>query len=220
MKDILIINPVSTDYFNELTVNYLKPMARCGTQMLSVNVQNGPKAIETLEDEVNAGPGVLKLVEDKAKQFDGIVINCFADPVVDAAQEISPIPIIGAGQASMIVAKLVRKKFAVISVYKKSGPWGELQAERAGTKDMLVYSTGIDISVLELQKDPDRTRKEILRESKFAIKKKGAELIILGCTGMALLAESIKMELRTPVVEPMVAALKIAETLIHVCPKL
>ena len=108
------------------------------------------------------------------------------------------------------------KKFAIISIYKKSGPWGELQAKQAGTEKMLVYSTGIEVPVLELEKDPGRTRKEIIREARFAMEKKGAEVIVLGCTGMAFIARAIKEELGVPVIEPMVAALKTAEMLLQI----
>ena len=81
---------------------------------------------------------------------------------------------------------------------------------------MLVYSTGIEVPVLELEKDPDRTKTEIIREASFAIEKKGAEVIILGCTGMAPIAQAIKEELGITVIEPMLTALKTAEMLLQI----
>ncbi|HHU69431.1 MAG TPA: hypothetical protein GXZ31_03920 [Thermoanaerobacterales bacterium] len=216
MKEILIINPVSTEYFNKLTIDYLQDKKLKENRIFAVNTKDGPDSIETFEDEIKAGPFILKLVEDNKDKFDAIIINCFADPVINAAREISHIPIIGPGQASMAAAMCLAKKFAIISIYKKSGPWGELQAKQAGTSSMLVYSTGIEVPVLELEKDPDRTKTEIIREASFAIEKKGAEVIILGCTGMAPIAQAIKEELGITVIEPMLTALKTAEMLLQI----
>jgi allantoin racemase len=216
VRNILIINPARTERFNKFTMDYLKDKKLKENRICAVNAEGGPNSIETFEDEIKSGPFVLKLVEDNKNKYDAIIINCFADPVINAAREICHIPIIGPAQASMVVAMSLARKFAIISIYKKSGPWGELQARQARTENMLVYSTGIEIPVLELEKDPDRTKKEIIKEARFAIEKKGAEVIILGCTGMAPIARAIKEELGVPVIEPMLAALKTAEMLLEI----
>ena len=117
MKEILIINPVSTEYFNKLTIDYLQDKKLKENRIFAVNTKDGPDSIETFEDEIKAGPFILKLVEDNKDKFDAIIINCFADPVINAAREISHIPIIGSGQlyGSSYVSC---KKFAIISIYK------------------------------------------------------------------------------------------------------
>ena len=152
MKNILIINPVSTEDFNKLTIDYLKDKKLETSRIYAVNIKGGTKSIETFEDEIKSGPYVLKLIENNKNKFDAIIINCFADPVINAAREISHVPVIGPAQAAMIAAMSLAKKFAIISIYKKSGPWGELQARQSGTESMLVYSTGIEVPVLELER--------------------------------------------------------------------
>ncbi|MGC8849072.1 MAG: aspartate/glutamate racemase family protein, partial [Candidatus Bathyarchaeia archaeon] len=71
-----------------------------------------------------------------------------------------------------------------------------------------------EIPVLEL-KDHERAKASILREARKAIEEDGADVIVLGCTGMAKLAEEIQKELGVPVVEPATAAIKLAEIFVQ-----
>ncbi len=71
---------------------------------------------------------------------------------------------------------------------------------------------GINVPVLGLNERPDLTIKKIVREAKLAVVEDGADVIILGCTGLAGFAERIK--LRLPIVDPALSALRTAEMLI------
>jgi allantoin racemase len=69
--------------------------------------------------------------------------------------------------------------------------------------------------VLELS-DFDKLISAIYGESKKAIEQDGAEAIVLGCTGMAGVAEAIRVKLQgdgydVPVVDPTLAAVKLLE---------
>jgi allantoin racemase len=70
------------------------------------------------------------------------------------------------------------------------------------------------IPVLELQKDPDATFHALAEEGRKAIELDGAEVLILGCTGMTGMAEKVSKELGVFVVDPLPTAIKFAETLV------
>jgi allantoin racemase len=71
---------------------------------------------------------------------------------------------------------------------------------------------GIGVPVLELNERPDLTIKKIAKEAKLASSEDGADVIVLGCTGLAGLAERIR--LNVPVVDPSLSALRVAEMLV------
>ncbi|HHY71333.1 MAG TPA: hypothetical protein GX519_06780 [Thermoanaerobacterales bacterium] len=48
MKNILIINPVSTEDFNKLTIDYLKDKKLETSRIYAVNIKGGPKSIENI----------------------------------------------------------------------------------------------------------------------------------------------------------------------------
>ena len=211
---ILIISPVTTEKWLEGDKKYFQEVAERDTQLEVVGLNKGPASIETFHDVVYAGPDILRLVREKSDAFDAIMINCFADPAVDAAREVTDKVVLGPAETSMSMALHLGSKFSVVSILANTAPWVRLQARRFGIESRLASAIGIDIPVLSLEKDPKSTINEIVKAAKEAIQRDGAEVIILGCTGMATLAQKIRERLCVPLVEPAAATLKMAEALV------
>ncbi len=214
MKKILVVDPITTDFFNDMTKNYLEEIKSPDVEIEVVNIKVGPSSIETFYDEAFALPGILKTVDEYKAICDAIVINCFADPAINAARELTDIPVVGPAEASMMIALMLGHKFGVISTFRNSGPWIELQARNMGIEQRLAGAIGIDIPVLELGKDLKKTTRYLVDAARDLIESKGAEVIVLGCTGMAEVAKIIKEEIEVPVIEPMATAFKVAELII------
>jgi len=214
MRKILVIDPITTDSFCDMTKNYLEEIKSSDVKIEVVNIKAGPSSIETFYDEAFALPEILKTVDEYKTECDAIVINCFADPAVNAARELVDIPVVGPAEASMMIALMLGHKFSVISILKNSKPWIELQARSMGIEKRLAEAIGIDIPVLELECDLEKTARYLIDAARDLIESKGAEVIVLGCTGMAPVAKRVEEEIEVPVVEPMAAAFKVAELLI------
>lgn len=214
MRRILIINPITSKEFDNMTKEYLEKIKNPCTQIECVSVKKGPASIETFYDEAFAQPEILKIADRYKDKCDAIVVDCFADPGLYAIRELVNIPVIGPAQASMVVATMLGHKFAVISTMRNSGPWTELQAKAYGLSNRMAAAIGIDIPVLELSIDPKKTAGYIVKAAKEIIQHEGAEVIILGCTGMVSVAEMVKQELDVPLIEPLATALKVAEMMI------
>jgi len=214
MRKILVINPITTDFFNDMTKNYLEEIKSTDIEIEVVNIKAGPSSIETFYDEAFALPGILKTVDEYKMRCDAIVINCFADPGINAARELTDIPVVGPADASMMIALMLGHKFGVISTFRNTGPWVELQARNMGIEQRLAGAVGIDIPVLELGSDLKKTARYLVDAARDLIESKGAEVIVLGCTGMAPVARIVKEELEVPVIEPMATAFKVAELMI------
>jgi len=214
MKKILVINPITTDSFNDMTKNYLEKIKSPDVEIEVVNIKDGPSSIETFYDEAFTLPGILKTVNEYKTRCDAIVINCFADPGINAARELTDIPVVGPAEASMMIALMLGHKFGVISTFRNTGPWVELQARNVGIEQRLAGAVGIDIPVLELGSDLKKTARYLVDAARDLIESKGAEVIILGCTGMAPVARIVTEELEVPVIEPMATAFKVAELIV------
>jgi len=217
MKSIYIINPLTDEEFKEMTLREVEPAASPETQLLVVSIDKGPASIECRYDEVLASPYVVKKVREVADKADAIIINCFGDVGVDAAREVTDVPIIGPGSSSMALAQLLGHNFSVVTVLSRLAPLIEKIAAELGTTK-LTSVRAVDIPVLELEDRP-KTVAKLTKESVRAIEDDGAHVIVLGCTGMAGLADQLKHELadqgyNIPVVDPLVFALKLAEILV------
>ena len=217
MKSIYIINPLITKEFEKMTLREAEPAASPETQLLVVSIDKGPASIECCYDEITAAPYVVKKVREVADKADAIIINCFGDVAVDAARELTDVPIIGPGSSSMALAQLLGHNFSVVTVLSRLAPLIEKIAAELGTTK-LTSARAVDIPVLELE-DRAKTVEKLTKESVKAIEDDGAHVIVLGCTGMAGLADQVKHELadqgyNIPVVDPLIVALKFAEALV------
>ena len=104
-------------------------------------------------------------------------------------------------------------KLGVVTVEVEGLSLVEERIRLLGFGNRLASLRYIDVPVLELDADLGRTKGALLRESKIAVEE-GAEVVVLGCTGLAGLAEWLSRELGVPVVDPALAALKMLEALV------
>jgi allantoin racemase len=211
MKKILCINPITSKEFNTMSHEYLNSIKDNDSEIISINIKNGPASIEAFYDEGYAIPEVLRIVDEYSTKVNAIIINCFADPAINASREITSIPIIGPAESCLYMALMLGHKYAVISTGKNIGPWIEIQAREYGIQNRLVAAVGIELPVLRLQDNLEETSNYILKEANSLIHEKGAEVIILGCTGMATVANMVQKELSVPLIEPMATTLKLAQ---------
>lgn len=215
MKSIYIIRPVVNPKFEKLILR--KAQASSHAQLHVVSIDKGPVSIECRYDEAVAIPYILKKVKEIKDKADAIVINCFCDPGVDAAREITNVPIIGPGASAMALAQLLGHNFSVVTVLSRLAPiFKELASKLGITK--LISVRAVNIPVLELG-NSGKTIEKLVEESVKAIELDGAHVIVLGCTGMLGLAEQLKHELTKqgysiPVLDPLIISLKLAESLV------
>jgi len=209
-----VIDPVTTDEWLKPDREYLQGIADEGTRVEVVGLERGPRSLETFYDVAHAEPEILKIIRKRQGAVDAIMINCFADPALEAAREVSDKVVLGAGETSMSVAIQLGPKFSVISVLRNTAAWVRMQAVKLGVEAKLASAIGVDIPVLELEKDPERTIDLIVRSAKEAIERDGAEVIVLGCTGMAPLAAAVRERIDVPLIEPAATTLKMAEAMV------
>ncbi len=214
MKKILVINPVADSRWNKTDGDYLKKIARKGTLIEVVNIEKGPKTIESFYDENFATPEILKIVRENKNQFDGIMINCFADPGLKAAREICNIPVAGAGESAIILTSMLGHNFSIISVKKNMIPMFEMKVVTLGLSKRLSSVEYIDIPVSELEVNLNETEEAIIEAINRTVKRNSTEVAVLGCTGMLSLYGKVAKRVSIPLVEPAAAALKVLEILI------
>jgi len=214
LKKILVINPVADSRWNKTDGDYLKKIARKDTVIEVVNIEKGPKTIESFYDENFATPEILKIIRENKNQYDGIMINCFADPGLKAAREICNIPVVGPGESAIILASMLGHKFSIVSVKKNAIPMFEMKAASLGLSERLSSVEYIDIPVSELEDNFNKTEKAIIQAINKTIRQNNTEVAVLGCTGMLLLYSEVAKKVSIPVVEPAATALKMLEILI------
>lgn len=148
MTRICIINPVTNREFEKIDSAQLSKYIPAGVEITISSIGRGPASIESHLDEALAIPGILERVKEVQTKADAIVLNCFGDPGVEAAREISRIPIIGPGATSMVFATFYGFRFSVITVLKQLEPYPTDMAVKLGIDQKLASIRSVEIPVL------------------------------------------------------------------------
>lgn len=188
-----------------------------GTEVTVVDVSEGPASIESAYEEYLSVPATFDGVRKaEADGFDAVILGCFGDPGLEAVRELVNIPVIGPGEASLLLAASLGHRFSVVTILDNVVAGQELQAYKAGVRDKLASVVATQIPVLDLMKDPARSRARVIEVGRQAIERDRADTLMLGCMTMSFLdvADEVSAELGVPVINAGKAALKAAESLV------
>jgi len=206
---ILIINPNSDPEMTDVIQKAAANFAGDDFEVTSELTRGAPKFIETYEDEIKAAPGMIQLLRENEDKFDAFIIACHDDPNLDTMKEITKKPVVGIGEASMKIASMLGHCFSVVSTSKHSIPIKEGLVRKYHLQEVLS-------SVRASKDDMDERSEEekYMEAAKLAIEEDMAEVIVLGCAGMAGLDKRLEEKLGVPVLDGVVCALIIASGLV------
>ena len=184
-------------------------------QLVVVNIPHGPDSMESAYDEAIAAPYILQqVVSAETEGCDAVVIDCAADPALRAAREISELPVVSAGEASYHAAMMVAGKFSVITVLPTTANEISDHLKMYGFSSLVASVRSANVPVLALE-DEQEAEKHLYAAARKAIDEDGAQAIVLGCTGMMAMRDSLEKRLGVPVIEPYSAAIQFAASLVR-----
>ncbi len=192
----------------------LKQYAAPGTEVDIDDVPSGPASIESMYEEYLSIPAtVRRAIELEGQGYDALILGCYGDPGLDALRELVSIPIVGPGEATALMAASLGHRFSIITITESVIAFTERLVRNVGLGEKLASVRAVDIPVLELHHDRERTIEATIDEGRRAMEQDRADTLILGCMSMGFLevAEAVAPELGIPVLNPGRVALKYAE---------
>ncbi len=211
---ILVINPNTSEEMTQDIDREARQYARSDTEIETVCPTRGPRSIEGHYEEELAAVAMLEVVKERAGEFDGVVIACYGDPGLAAAREVSPVPVVGIAEASMLMACTVAHSFSIVTVPPRVKPLLENTVRLHGLEARCASIRTTPLSVLDCERDPEAAGREIVKAAKLAIEEDGAEAICLGCAGMGPLDKAVSSEVGVPVLDGVACAVKLVEGLL------
>lgn len=202
---ILIINPNSDSGMTAAIQESALAFAGDAFEVETVSTPDAPRFLESYEDEIRCGPGLMKIFRDNEESYDAFVIACHSDSHLDAAREATLKPVIGIGEASMKLASFLGHGFCVVTTHQHSVPGKLRQARALHLQDQMV-----SIRAPEDGEEEWANAELFMELSRRAVEKDGAEVIVLGCAGLSGMDRQIQDSLRVPVLDGVVCALILA----------
>lgn len=209
---LLVINPNSTATMTDKIGIAARSAASPGTDIIAVNPPHGPVSIEGYYDEAISVPGMLQQIQ-AFSDVDAVIIACFDDTGLDAARCLTDRPVIGIGEAAYHFASILSNKFSVVTTLARSVPALEHNLHKYGLSARCARVRSSEVAVLDLEHPGSDACDRISAEIGRALAEDRAEAIVLGCAGMADLAERLSAEHGVPVLDGVSCAVRLAEAM-------
>ena len=211
---LLVVNPNTTASMTEKIGAAARRVASPGTEIIAVNPASGPASIQGFYDEAMSLAGLLDVIQ-RAQDYDAVIIACFDDTGLDAARCLTEKPVIGIGEAAYHYASMIANKFSVVTTLPRSVPALEHNLQRYGLIARCAKVRSSKVAVLDLEKPGSDACARISAEIGRAVVEDQAEAIVLGCAGMADLAETLSREHQLPVLDGVSCAVGLAESMVR-----
>jgi len=213
---IMVINPNTSASMTKHIREALSIIKRPDTELTVVCAERGPETIDSAYHEYFAIPPTLDLVNQANREgYDAVIIAAFPDPGLVAAKEISEIPVIGIQESTLHMAAMLGARFSIITTLKQRIPSKREYVYAKGLEHFLASVRCLDQPTAENDAAPEKTKARVVEIARKAIEEDGAEVIILGCSGMAGYAPEIEAKLNAKVLDPTAVALKVAEAIVE-----
>jgi allantoin racemase len=210
---IKLINPNTTAAMTLSMAEAARAVASPGTIIESVTAASGPVSIEGHYDEAFAVFGLIEAMRADPGA-DAYVIACFGDPGLLAAREITTAPVLGIAEAAMHAATFIATSFSVVTTLDRTRIIAEALVRSYGMQSACRRVRATDLPVLALECPDDAVNETIFAECQRALTEDRCGAIVLGCAGMAGLADYLRERLPVPVVDGVTVAVKFAEALV------
>ncbi len=202
MARIVVINPNSSASVTHGIDKAVQPLAKNQDfEIVCETLPEGPPAIESQDDCDSVVAPLAQRIESNVDNADAFVIACYSDPGIDRARTVTSKPVLGIAESAMRLALTKGDRFGVISILDVSIPRHLRYVDKLGLTEQLAGDRAVGLGVLELEQAPDAIER-MVQTGKDLRDRDGADVLILGCAGMALQREQVEAALGIPVIEP------------------
>ena len=185
-----------------------------GTELVVRGVKRGTESIESRLDEAYiALPVREEAISAQEEGFDACVIGCAGDAGVAVSKESVSIPVVGPAEAAVSVFRLIGKKVVILNtIPDRIASVEDRFAGYLPRHRFVIYPS--NLRVLDMRRDMAHTIDVLSELVIAAVDRDRADCAILGCAAMRGMAEQVQEKAGIPVIDPMAAAIQMAQVLV------
>lgn len=207
---ILVINPNSTQTVTDHIDAAMEKLRMAGGPAIEcICVSDGPPGIETQAHIESVVLPLRKLVTERSPDVDAFVIACYSDPGLHAAREATSRPVFGIAESGILTALTRGERFGVISILATSIARHIRYVRALGLYDRFAGDRAIGLRVVELS-DEEKVLGRMIETGRILRDTDGADVLVMGCAGMARYKTRVEEAVGIPVIEPTQAAVTLA----------
>jgi allantoin racemase len=209
MKTLYVLNPNSSKDVTARIDVAMEPLRSLGVPIACKTLPEGPPGIESLRQADLVIAPLLAQAASLEADAAGFVIACFGDPGLHALRDQTALPALGIQEAAVATAMTLGQRFGVLAILPASIPRHMRSFGAMGVLDRLAGDRALNLGVGDLS-DTARTLARMIEIGTQLRDTDGADVLIMGCAGMAGYRSALQDALDLPVVEPCQAAAAMA----------
>ncbi|APB71894.1 hydantoin racemase [Paenibacillus polymyxa] len=173
-----------------------------GLPVTSVCIPDQPKGIYDDITDREAVPKIVLAAQQLVEQgCTSIGISCAADPALEETRQVVSVPVYGAGSCAALLALTSASRVGVLTILEEAPPLIRriLGDSYIGTERPIGVQTTLDLNTPQ--------GKEAAMAAALRLQEKGAEVIVLACTGFVTMnfAPELERTLGIRAIDPIVA---------------
>ena len=211
---IIVVNVNTSQTMTDVIAEAATRHASAETEIIALTPYFGAEAVDCNFESYLSAVAVMDRIVTYTEPYDAVVLAGFGEHGRDGIQELIEQPVLEICEASAHVAMMIGHAYSVVTTLQRSVPAIEDRLRLAGLWERCASVRAGGMNTTDLDKDPDRTLRAIVEEARKAVEIDRAEVICLGCAGMAGLEEAITGEIGVPVVDGVGAAVRLAEAVV------
>jgi allantoin racemase len=212
---ILVVNVNTTESMTESIGQQARKVAAAGTEIVPLTPRFGAESVEGNFESYLAAVAVMDRVLSYDGAYDAVIQAGYGEHGREGLQELLDVPVVDITEAAAPTAMFLGHRYSVVTTLDRAVPLIEDRLTVAGLTGRCASVRASGMSVLELESDPGRAVQAIVNAAEAAVTQDHAEVICLGCGGMAELEEKVRDRTGVPVVDGVTAAVTIAESLVR-----
>lgn len=214
---IYVINPNSSTVVTAGIDEAMAPLRVAGgPQITCLTLEEGPPGIQSQRDVDGVIGPLLRRAAALENDAAAFVIACFSDPGLHALREQSRRPVLGIAECGVLTALTLGQRFGVIAILPTSIPRHLRYFGAMGVMQRFAADLPIGMGVADLA-DGETTLARMIDVGRRLRQDHGADVLVMGCAGMARFRQPLEEAVGIPVVEPTqaAAAMALGRVLLH-----
>lgn len=210
---LLLINGNTTEAVTQKVVTEARRVAAPGTEIVGVTAAFGASIVTREAENTIAGHAVLDLLARHHAGFDAAVLAISFDTALEAARQISPIPVLGMTDSALIAAGEEGGRVGVVLFGGVSRPLYEALFARLESGRAIAAIRVIEITSVAAYLDTAALESAILAEV-AALAAEGIHSVVICGAAMAGIAERLQPRSLARLFDGIPCAIRRAEALV------
>ena len=148
-----------------------------------------------------AAIAVMETVRHYPEPYDAVIQAGYGEHGREGLQELLDVPVVDITEAAASTAMFLGHTYSVVTTLDRTVPLIQDRLKLAGLSDRCASVRASGMAVLDLEHDPEAAVEAIALQAARTVEEDRAEVICLGCGGMAGLMERVRAATGVPVVD-------------------